>query len=402
MTSRRKKPHVGEQHVAEGDDFVKLTQSKRHVTKGTNTSSGEKSAETTSLQSPIASRTRSHAATQGPSVERGHSGETTCTVEKKPSTEKDDVAEKRYIARKYYVLVKTPLGEMLQLHDSNCKEETSATGERASEKKHQSKKQISEKTHSDSEKGHSFEKHLSAEKDIPTHRGCPNKKTRHGEEGCSVETVNLARSIPFAGEDIPAGRDPHLRSHPEEEGRLLERSYTVEKRSSTGKEHPTWRSGPQKKSSTAEGGESEDSGPTAGQNHPTGKGRHPKEGCSAEKHLPEETSCSLKKSHPAEKGPSSKRIHSAGKFHSGERGHQAKKKRQHSATKVSTETKIGSVESFEFHDSCTDEESNTGQNVGTVEKVHHSKEKGFLIEKSSSGSMPMVPEPEHMKILPEC
>ncbi|EGV97090.1 hypothetical protein I79_018565 [Cricetulus griseus] len=221
---------------------------------------------------------------------------------KKPTTEKDDVAEKRYIARKYYALVKTPLGEMLQLHHSNCKkEETSATGKRASEKKHQSKKQISEKTHSNSEKGRSFKKHLSAEEDIPTYRGCPNKKSHPGEEGCSVETVNLARSTPFAGEHIPAGRDGHIRSHPAEEGRLLERGYNVEKRPSTGKEHATWRSHPQKKSNSAEG----------------------------------------------------------------------------------------------------DEESNTGQNAGSVEKSHHSKEKSYLVDKSSSGFMPTVPVQKHMKNTPE-
>ncbi|MGE9502692.1 hypothetical protein ACQP3D_30395, partial [Escherichia coli] len=78
-------------------------------------------------------------ATKRPSVERGCSDETTCTVEKKSSTKNVGVAEKRHIAT--HVLVKTPLYEMLQLHDSNCKEEeTSAKRKRASAKKHQSKK----------------------------------------------------------------------------------------------------------------------------------------------------------------------------------------------------------------------------------------------------------------------
>ncbi|MEJ1288848.1 hypothetical protein NN561_019884 [Cricetulus griseus] len=207
MTSRKKRPHVGEQHVAEGDDFVKLTPRKRHVAKGTNTSSGQKSAVTTSLQSPIPRRPRGRPATKDPSVDRGLSDETTCTVEKNPPTEKDGVAEKRYIVTKYCVLFKTPLGEMLQLHDSNCKEEeTSVTGKRASAIKHQSKKQLSGKTHHVSEKSSSFEKHLSAEKDIPTIRGYLNKKIRLTERGRSTEEVGLAERDSYGKRGHPGKR----------------------------------------------------------------------------------------------------------------------------------------------------------------------------------------------------
>ncbi|ERE65685.1 MRG containing protein [Cricetulus griseus] len=105
--------------------------------------------------------------------------------------------------------------------------------------------------------------------------------------------------------------------------------------------------------------------------------------------------------HLAEKGLSSKRIYSAGKDHSGERGHPSKKKRQLSSKKGSTEKKFCSGESIAFHDSYTDEDSNTGENACYVEEGHHSMVQGIRVETLSSGSMPTVPVQEHVKNTPK-
>ncbi|ERE65516.1 hypothetical protein H671_xg20166 [Cricetulus griseus] len=42
ISSRNQRSHVGEQHVAEVDDFVKLTPNNRSVRQGTNSSSGQR------------------------------------------------------------------------------------------------------------------------------------------------------------------------------------------------------------------------------------------------------------------------------------------------------------------------------------------------------------------------
>ncbi|MEJ1281119.1 hypothetical protein NN561_012068 [Cricetulus griseus] len=174
---------------------------------------------------------------------------------------------------------------------------------------------------------YTVERRPSTGKDHPTGRSWPEKKSRPGEEGCSAERVNLARSgsVPFAVEDIPTERGGRIRSRPAEEGYLLKRGYTVEKTPSTAKDHPTWRSPPRKKSRSAEEGQSADRGTSARQILPTGRDRY------------------------------------------------------------------------------NDKESNTGENVCSVEEGHHSMEQGFHVEEPSSGSMPTVPVlvPEHMENTPE-
>ncbi|MEJ1281126.1 hypothetical protein NN561_012075 [Cricetulus griseus] len=478
MSSVNESPRVGEQHVAESDDFKKLTPSNPLVREVKNSSSGQNVDATTNIQSPF-QRPWDHPATKYPSVERGCSDEKSCTVEKKASTAKGGMAKRRHVAKKYYDMLKTPMTEKIVLEDySYNNEETPAKGKRATVENHQSKKQLSGKRHHVSEKSRSFEMHLSAEKHLPTINYYLNRKrqlTENGrsteeggfgwrdyygerghavdghqfakkglftkrstspkkgyldgsgpstenhnlqenghsakklncterhrqieggrsvkrglsaekvtkshraekvysaiksqsaergrpikscpaEEGSSVDLANWPWNRPFARESIPTGQGCHIRSRPAVASYFLEKDYTLKKRPSTGKDHPTWRILPQKKRSTAEEGQSADSGYSARQNCPTGRDRLPKKSRCAKKHLSAERSCPLQKSRPAERGPSSKKIHSAGKVHFGERGHHAKKERQYSAKKGSMEKKFCSGESVAFQYSYTDEE----------------------------------------------
>uniref|UniRef100_A0A8C8UF49 MRG domain-containing protein n=1 Tax=Peromyscus maniculatus bairdii TaxID=230844 RepID=A0A8C8UF49_PERMB len=64
MSSRKKRPHVRDQHFAEGDDFMKLRPSYRQVRKVRNRSSRQKSTELRSLQPALPGRPRGRPATE--------------------------------------------------------------------------------------------------------------------------------------------------------------------------------------------------------------------------------------------------------------------------------------------------------------------------------------------------
>ncbi|ERE65638.1 hypothetical protein H671_xg20065 [Cricetulus griseus] len=226
MSSENERPHVGEQHVAESDDSMKLTPSNWQVRNVTNGSPGQNSAETTTLQSPLQRRPPGSPATKCPSVERGHSDEKSCTVQKKAFTEKVRMAKKRHVAKKYYIMVKTTLSEKVVLQEYSCNDNQSpATGKRSFSRKHQSKKQFSGKTHRVSKKSPSFGKHLLAEKDLPTKRAFLKRKRQLTENGGSTEEGG------FSGRDYYGGRGHAVEKHqPAKKGHSTTQSPFPKKR----------------------------------------------------------------------------------------------------------------------------------------------------------------------------
>ncbi|XP_040589598.1 uncharacterized protein LOC121135215 [Mesocricetus auratus] len=332
MSTREKGPHVRDQHFAEGDDFLSLTPSHRQVTKVTNGSSGEKSAEPTTLQSGIPRRPRGRPATKHGAVERGCSGEKTCSAEKKPSTEKHHIAEKRCIARMYYVMRYTPLPKMLLFDNDSCDDEKCpatkkgpcddekcpATKKGPCDRRHQFKKQFSGKRRRHFEKSCCFEKHLSAEKDLPTQRGCLNKKRRLTDKYCSTEEGGLGERGPYEERghtperDQPAkkgfstkkspspkkgyldGRGPSVENHhPEEKDRSAKKlsctqrdrwidgERSVKRELSTEEDHPVGRGWPDNKSHLAEKGWSANKSGSPGRGHQI-KSHPAQERCSIE------------------------------------------------------------------------------------------------------------------------
>ncbi|XP_040589696.1 uncharacterized protein LOC121135245 [Mesocricetus auratus] len=308
MSARKQGSQVRDQHFAEGDDLVKLTPSRRRVTKVTDGSSGKKSPEPRTPQTALPRRPQDHPAKKPGAVERGRADEKTCTAENKPSTEKHHTAEKRNTARMNYVTLDTELPETILIDNDYCNdEECPATEKGPSDRKHQFKKQLSGRRHCFSEKSCSLERHLSAEKDLATQRDFLNKKRCLTEKVRSTEEVGLGERVPYEERGHPTEgghpakkglstkkcpspkkdyldeRGPAMENHhPEEKDRSAKKLTYTQRDLQIDGEHSVGRGRPSIKSHPAEKGWSANKSGSAGRGHRI-KSHPAKEGCSAER-----------------------------------------------------------------------------------------------------------------------